>query len=85
MTGYIKNIFSKKNLPLFIAVLLGAVGGFLYWKFVGCTSGTCKIKSVWYWSTLYGAVFGYLIGDIILGIVRKSQQKANDSDIQAES
>ena len=85
MNTYIKNIFSKKNLPLFIAALLGAVGGFLYWKFVGCTSGTCKIKSVWYWSTLYGSVFGYLIGDILLGIIRKLRHKSNDSGKQADS
>jgi hypothetical protein len=44
---------------------IGALGGFLYWKFVGCLSGTCPIKSVWYYSTLWGLAFGYLIGDLI--------------------
>ena len=41
-----------------IFTALGAVGGFLYWKFVGCTSGTCPIRSVWYYSTLWGAAMG---------------------------
>jgi len=66
-------IFLKKNLYRIIFIILGAVAGFLYWKFVGCESGTCKIKSVWYWSTLYGGIFGYLIGDIIMGLFRKSK------------
>lgn len=42
----------------------GAIGGFLYWKFVGCISGTCPIKSVWYLMTLWGTAMGYLIGDL---------------------
>jgi len=44
--------------------ILGAMGGFLYWKFIGCTNGTCAIKSVWYLSTIWGAAFGYLVGDL---------------------
>jgi hypothetical protein len=44
--------------------VLGAIDGFLYWKFVGCTSGTCLIKSVWNLSTLWGTAVGYLLGDL---------------------
>lgn len=44
-----------------IGVILGAAGGFLYWNFVGCSSGTCAITSVWYNSTAYGALMGGLI------------------------
>jgi cytochrome bd-type quinol oxidase subunit 2 len=62
----------------------GALGGFLYWKFVGCLSGTCPIKSVWYWSTLYGALIGMLVGSIIRDIVVKFRKKNNpDQDTQA--
>lgn len=53
-----------KRLSL-VFLLIGAAGGFLYWKFVGCSSGTCPIKSVWYWSTLWGAAMGYLLGDLV--------------------
>jgi hypothetical protein len=60
----------QKRLAL-IFLVLGAIGGFLYWKFVGCNSGTCAIKSVWYWSTLWGAAVGYLIGDFITDILKK--------------
>lgn len=55
--------------------LVGAVGGFLYWKFVGCTTGTCPIKSVWYLSTLWGAAMGYLVGDLIGDFVKKRKLK----------
>lgn len=41
-------------------LLLGAIGGFLYWKWVGCAGGTCAITSRPLNSTLYGAVMGSL-------------------------
>ena len=47
-----------------IGITLGAVAGFLYWKFVGCSSGTCMITSKPINSTLYGAVMGYLVAGI---------------------
>ena len=53
--------FIKKNLLTIIGVLIGAIDGFLYWKFVGCNSGTCAITSNPINSTLYGSVMGGLI------------------------
>jgi hypothetical protein len=55
----------------------GALAGFLYWKFVGCQSGTCPIKSVWYWSTLYGALIGMLAGSIVRDLIIKFRKKSN--------
>jgi hypothetical protein len=71
-----KEFIKKRKLTL-IFTLIGAAGGFLYWRFVGCLSGTCPIKSVWYWSTLWGAAMGYLVGDIIIDIVQKRKKRAN--------
>ena len=51
--------FLKKNRLTFIGLVIGAVGGFLYWKYVGCTSGTCPITSSPVNSTLWGAVREY--------------------------
>ncbi len=73
------NIIRKKGIVILFAVL-GAIGGFLYWKFVGCQSGTCTIKSVWYWSTLWGLALGYLVGDLIHGIIQKSRKKKGDGE-----
>ncbi|MFV0593133.1 MAG: DUF6132 family protein [Draconibacterium sp.] len=73
-------IIKQKKIAL-IFLVLGAIGGFLYWKFVGCTSGTCAIKSVWYWSTLWGAAVGYLVGDFINDLLAKSKKKKEKKNV----
>jgi hypothetical protein len=69
-----KEFFLNKRIQILLSIL-GGVGGFLYWKFVGCTSGTCVIKSVWYWSTLWGTVVGYLAGDLINDFLNKRKRR----------
>lgn len=49
--------FTANILPL----LIGAAGGFLYYKFIGCAAGTCPITSNPWSSTIYGAVLGLLV------------------------
>ena len=44
-----------------IGFLLGAVAGFLYWKYIGCLSGTCAITSNPLRSTVYFGIMGALI------------------------
>lgn len=56
--------FLKKNILTIIGVPLGALAGFLYWKFVGCNSGSCAITSNPYNSTIYGAAMGGLLFSI---------------------
>jgi len=73
----IKEIFKSKRIQI-IFLLIGAIGGFLYWRFVGCNSGTCVIKSVWYWTTLWGAAVGYLVGDFIGDFVQKRNMKRGE-------
>lgn len=53
--------FLKRNFWPVIGVPLGALAGFLYWKFVGCASGSCAITSNPYNSTIYGALMGGLV------------------------
>ena len=53
--------FIKMHLVTLSGILMGAVAGYLYWKFVGCTSGTCYIQSNPVRMTLYGALLGGLI------------------------
>lgn len=72
----------KKNTLKIVLIPLGGLIGFLYWRFVGCESGTCPIKSVWYWSTLYGLIFGYLISDIILSYTNKRKDKQSESSVE---
>ncbi len=44
-----------------IGVVLGGVLGYMYWKFIGCASGTCAITSKPLNSTLYGMLMGGLL------------------------
>lgn len=53
--------FLKKNLLVVIGIPLGALGGYLYWYYIGCLSGSCAITSNPLNSTLYGAAMGGLI------------------------
>lgn len=52
----------KREVVLTLAgIMLGAVGGYLYYHFVGCQSGNCPITSKPLNSTLYGSVMGALL------------------------
>lgn len=48
-----------------LGVILGALGGFLYWYFVGCEDGTCAIKSSPWSMTLWGTLFGGALMNLI--------------------
>ena len=61
-------IIKKYKLDL-IGILLGAIAGFMYWKFVGCANGTCMITSKPLNSSLYGALMGFLV----LGMFKKEK------------
>lgn len=45
-------------------ITMGALGGYLYYYYVGCVSGTCPITSNPYRMMIYGAIIGYLLLDM---------------------
>ena len=63
MNGIMKLLLSYKFVLL--GALLGALGGYLYYYFVGCESGTCVITSKPVNSTLYGTMMGGLLFNLI--------------------
>ena len=63
--------YLKNHLPTLVGVVVGAVAGFLYWQFVGCTSGSCAITSSPFNSTIYGAV----MGGFLLATAQKPEDK----------
>jgi len=69
--------FLKKHLVTLLLGAVGAAGGFIYWKYVGCLSGTCPIKSVWYLSTIYGALLGVLAGGLLIELINKNKKQKN--------
>ncbi|UCC41798.1 MAG: YtxH domain-containing protein [Candidatus Aminicenantes bacterium] len=48
-----------------IGAFVGAIVGFLYYRFIGCKSGACIITRNPYISTIYWAVLGALIANIL--------------------
>ena len=48
-----------------IGAAVGGGLGYLYYKLVGCASGTCPITSNPIISSIYGAVFGLLVAGMI--------------------
>ena len=49
-----------------IGIVVGAIAGYLYYFYVGCASGTCAITSKPLNSTLYGALMGGLLSNILV-------------------
>lgn len=50
----------KKYKKTLIGILIGTIGGYLYYHFIGCATGHCAITSNPVNSTLYGAMMGGL-------------------------
>lgn len=57
----IKKIKSLGKWSFIPGVLIGAISGYLYYRLVGCSSGTCAITSNPIHSTLYFAGLGGLM------------------------
>jgi len=55
----------------FLGVIIGMIGGFAYYYFIGCSSGSCPITSNPYISTFYGA----LIGGVLFYKPKKKQKE----------
>jgi len=52
-------------IAIIIGALVGAAAGFLYYRFIGCRSGACMITGNRYLATIYGALLGGVIGNIL--------------------
>lgn len=69
----------KKHWILRISfILLGSILGYVYWYKIGCTSGTCPIKSQWHNTMIYGALMGYLVGEILKDLIFKNKTLDNE-------
>lgn len=73
----------RKYLIIAGFTIAGLVGGYLYWHFIGCTSGSCGITSKWHMSMLFGGLMGYLIGDSINDLKNKAEKKRLSSSAEA--
>lgn len=72
----------KKYTLTIIGIFIGALGGYLYYHFVGCSSGTCPITSKPINSTLYGAMMGALFFNMFKKEEAKGEIKGRDNEQQ---
>ena len=59
----------KKNLPVIIGTVIGAIGGFIYYKTIGCTTGHCPITSNPWLSIIWGG----LMGNLLIGMFKNKK------------
>lgn len=59
-----------------LGIILGAIGGYLYYHYVGCVTGTCAISSVWYRMVPYGAFMGFLLGGMLEDWLRPGKKES---------
>lgn len=70
--------FMLKHKYGLLLIIPGIIVGYAYWKYVGCTSGTCPITSNWHTMVLFGGLIGYFIGDIIDDYFKKKNFKKDE-------
>ncbi len=68
-----KNLFKKATWVL-PGLVLGAIGGFFYWKFYGC-DGTCLITS----SPVRSMIYFGVLGAIANSMFKPQQKKTNET------
>ena len=70
---------SKQNMILasrrILPAVLGAAGGYAYYYWIGCVSGTCPITSNPWTSTGYGALLGLLLTPSLSTFLQKKKEK----------
>ncbi len=73
-----KEFITKHKFGMLL-VIPGIIAGFLYWKYVGCASGTCPITANWHTMVGFGALIGYFIGDSIDDVIKKRKAKEDNN------
>jgi len=74
-----KNWILKKKL-YGIGAITGAIAGFLYWKYIGCLTGSCAITS----SPLRSTVYFAFMGALLFGIFKRQQKVETKSGSTVE-
>lgn len=65
-----KSFISKHAFAL-VGIIIGGIGGFLYWKYVGCLSGSCPLQSNANIMVGHGLFFGYTLSSLAKDGVEK--------------
>ena len=68
-----------RNRLVLLGGIIGAIGGYLYYYWIGCTGGSCAITSQPVPSTLYGA----FMGGLLVSMFRQKNMR-EDGDTRGE-
>lgn len=62
MKEFLSNIKKKRYFKLVLFSIIGFIGGYAYYYFIGCYNETCPITSKWWTSSIYGMIIGAIAG-----------------------
>lgn len=65
--------FIRTNALILIGIIAGSLAGWLYWYYVGCSSGQCPITS----KPLNSSIYGALMGAILFSMFKNQNQKSD--------
>ena len=65
--------FVKNHWITFVGIIAGAIGGYIYYHFWGCTNG-CPIKSSPWKMMIYGTIMGGLFFNIVESEIKKRKK-----------
>lgn len=71
MNSRMMKTWIAKNKAALLGAIVGAIAGFLYWKYIGCITGSCAITSNPVRSTIYFAVMGGLVFSLFKNTKKK--------------
>lgn len=63
--------FLRNNMLYFVGAAVGAIGGYLYYIYVGCNSGSCPITS----SPIMSVIWGAVMGGLLLSMLKKEKKR----------
>ena len=66
--------FIQNNAWQILGGIFGGIGGYFYWRDIGCATGTCPITSKPLNSIVYFAVLGYFI----IGTIAKFREERRE-------
>ena len=79
MNAKISALIKKYKLTI-LGVIVGAIGGYLYYRFVGCESGACAITS----SPINSTIYGMLLGGLLFNMFKKEKKITTPNDTTNE-
>lgn len=66
----------KRSWTYLAGAASGAAIGYLYWYFIGCSSGTCPITA----SPVNSIIWGAVMGSLLFSLFKKETKNEQDSE-----